>query len=289
MSSIGADAYGGTLTLDTLNYTNLNPPIGGFVNNPLTGNLDCGGNNLTNAGAITTGTLNYTTLNPPISTGFVNNPMTVLLAGGNQDINNVNDISSATVDTTGNITVGGKIDVVGALEGGSGDITNNLQVGGNLTVDTGLLEVNVGKLDIKTGNIDAYASAGGSGGTLRYSRRSVNGIRGIKNTSGTGTITGETFNMDGFDIFNWNVSASGGTVSSAELTVSKSDYLGGTGILGNSIIKTDGSGTSLTPIVITKSVSGVSGFPQNTLWVVNFSPAIPSGESVSLSFEVITI
>ena len=136
MSSIGADAYGGTLTLDKLNYTTLNPPIGGFVNNPLTGNLDCGGNDLTNAGAITTGTLNYTTLNPPIPTGFVNNPMTVLLAGGNQDINNVN-----TITTNGAITAGGNINGVeiiasSKLEGDSGLVNGNWEVGGNLTVDT---------------------------------------------------------------------------------------------------------------------------------------------------------
>lgn len=153
MSSIGADAYGGTLTLDTLNYTNLNPPIGGFVNNPLTGNLDCGGNDLTNAGAITTGTLNYTILNPPIPTGFVNNPMTVLLDGGNQDINNVNAISGAIVATTGNITVGGKIVVVGAVEAGSGVITNNFDVNGNLTVEnTGLTTLKGGLVVASAGN-----------------------------------------------------------------------------------------------------------------------------------------
>lgn len=133
MSSIGAEAYGRTLTLETLNYTTLNPPIGGFVNNPLSGNLDCGGNDLTNAGAITTGTLNYTTLNPPIPTGFVNNPMTVNLAGGNFNIDGVASFKSATVDTTGNIN-GNEIIAASKLEGASGSITGNWEVGGNLTV-----------------------------------------------------------------------------------------------------------------------------------------------------------
>jgi hypothetical protein len=96
MSSLGADAYAGTLTVNQLNYQTLNPPIGGFVNNPLTGTLDCGGNDLTNAGTITTGILNYTSLNPPIPTGFVNNPMTVNLGGGNFNIDNINSFKSAT-------------------------------------------------------------------------------------------------------------------------------------------------------------------------------------------------
>ena len=136
MSSLGADAYAGTLTVNQLNYSVLNPPIGGFVNNPLTGTLDCGGNDLTNAGTITTGILNYTSLNPPIPTGFVNNPMTVALAGGNQDINNVN-----TITTNGAITAGGNIDGVeiiasSKLEGANGLVSGNWEVGGNLTVET---------------------------------------------------------------------------------------------------------------------------------------------------------
>ena len=136
MSSLGADAYAGTLTVNQLNYQTLNPPIGGFVNNPLTGTLDCGGNDLTNAGTITTGILNYTSLNPPIPTGFVNNPMTVALAGGNQDINNVN-----TITTNGAITAGGNIDGVeiiasSKLEGANGLVSGNWEVGGNLTVET---------------------------------------------------------------------------------------------------------------------------------------------------------
>ena len=147
MSSIGADAYGGTLTIDKLNYTSLNPPIGGFVNNPLTGNLDCGGNDLTNANAITTGTLNYTTLNPPIPTGFVNNPMTVLLAGGNQDINNVNTIVTNGAITAGGNVNGNEIIASSKLEGASGAVTGNWEVGGNLTVDTaGLTRLKGGML-----------------------------------------------------------------------------------------------------------------------------------------------
>jgi hypothetical protein len=136
MTSLGEDAYCGTLTLDRLNYTILDPPIGGFVNNPLTGTLDCGGNNLTNAGTITTGTLNYTTLNPPIPTGFVNNPMTVNLGGGNFNIDNINSFKSATVETTGKIQSDLEVISLGKLEGANGEVFGNWEVGGNLTVDT---------------------------------------------------------------------------------------------------------------------------------------------------------
>ena len=142
MTSIGEDAYGGTLTIDKLNYTELNPPIGGFVNNPLTGSLDCGGNDLTNAGTITAGTLNYTTLNPPIPTGFVNNPMTVNLDGGNFNIEDINALKSATLETTGKIQSDLEIISLGKLEGANGLVSGNWEVGGNFTVDTpGLTEL----------------------------------------------------------------------------------------------------------------------------------------------------
>ena len=137
MTSLGEDAYCGTLTLDKLNYNSLNPPIGGFVNNPLSGDLDCGGNNLTNAGAITTGTLNYTTLNPPIPTGFVNNPMTVNLDGGNFNIEDVNAFKSTTIEATGKIQSDLEIISLGKVEGASGEVSGNWEIGGNLTVDTG--------------------------------------------------------------------------------------------------------------------------------------------------------
>ena len=154
MSSLGADAYAGTLTVNQLNYQTLNPPIGGFVNNPLTGTLDCGGNDLTNAGTITTGILNYTSLNPPIPTGFVNNPMTVNLGGGNFDIDNINSFKSATVDTTGKIQSNLEIISLGKLEGANGLVSGNWEVGGNLTVDTpGLTELK-GPTELKGATTD---------------------------------------------------------------------------------------------------------------------------------------
>lgn len=150
MTSLGEDAYCGTLTLDKLNYTSLNPPIGGFVNNPLSGDLDCGGNNLTNAGAITTGTLNYTTLNPPIPTGFVNNPMTVNLDGGNFNITNLNQLSTNNNINCGGNVYGDEIIADSKLEGASGLVSGNWEVGGNLTVDIGGTTTLKGSVNIGT-------------------------------------------------------------------------------------------------------------------------------------------
>jgi hypothetical protein len=70
----GNDASGqniigvGALTVGTLNYTTLNPPLptAQTFSQILASSGDGGGHDITNVSAITTGTLNYTTLNPPI-------------------------------------------------------------------------------------------------------------------------------------------------------------------------------------------------------------------------------
>jgi len=137
MTSLGLEAYVGTLNADIIKYKTLDPALTGFVHNPLNTDLDCDNRNLTNANEITTGTLNYTTLNPPIPTGFVNNPMSVSLDGGNFNITDVNAIESTTVQTTGKL--GSDLEIIsnGKLEGANGLVSGNWEVGGNLTVDTG--------------------------------------------------------------------------------------------------------------------------------------------------------
>ncbi len=136
MTSLGKEAYVGTLTADTIKYSTLDPALTGFVHNPLNTDLDCDNRKITNANEITTGTLNYTTLNPPIPTGFVNNPMSVSLDGGNFNITNVNALESATLQATGAITSDLEIISSGKIEGANGLVSGNWEVGGNLTVDT---------------------------------------------------------------------------------------------------------------------------------------------------------
>ena len=144
MSSLGEESFGGIINCNTLRYVNLDPPIGGFVNNPLTGALDGGNQNITNVNALTTGTLNYTTLNPPISTGFVNNPMESNLNAGNYDI-----INAGAISLNGNISANGTISSVlnmntdAQLGGNSLNVANNATIGGNTTCNN-LLTLNGG-------------------------------------------------------------------------------------------------------------------------------------------------
>ncbi len=59
MSALGELAVCGTLIADKVKYTTLDPPIGGFVNNPLSGDLLGGGNNIDlQGGDLTASTLN---------------------------------------------------------------------------------------------------------------------------------------------------------------------------------------------------------------------------------------
>lgn len=129
MSSIGEDAYVGTL-----HYKTLDPPIsaGGGVQNPMDADLNGGGFAITNTSAITTGTLNYTTLNPPLPTSGVDNPMTSSLDAANFNITNVAGLTATTLNA-GSGTITNNLGVNGALTADSGTINNNLGVGGNLT------------------------------------------------------------------------------------------------------------------------------------------------------------
>jgi len=95
--SLGDDAVcSGTITTDTLKYKTLDPPIGGFVNNPLSGTLDCNNQDLDNVKDITAVTVNYTNLNPPLPTNGVLNPMTGDLDGNNFNLTNLNNLSATS-------------------------------------------------------------------------------------------------------------------------------------------------------------------------------------------------
>jgi len=136
MSSLGESAFCGTLTADTVNYKTLNPPIGGFVNNPLTGNLDCGGNDVVNCDALTASTINYTTLNPPLPTGGVFTPMVQNLDGGNFNILNVNQATATSgVFTTSSLgTAGcGDLTATGLIRGENITANQNLTASNNIT------------------------------------------------------------------------------------------------------------------------------------------------------------
>ena len=136
MTSLGDESFGNIINCNTLRYGNLEPPIGGFVNNPLTGDLQCGGNNISGAGAITTGTLNYTTLNPPIPTGFIVNPMVANLDAGNFNISNVNSFdTNGSITAVGNVTGNGLVST-STLTSSFGEITNNFQVGGTTILNS---------------------------------------------------------------------------------------------------------------------------------------------------------
>lgn len=132
MTSLAEDAYVGTL-----HYKTLDPPIsvGGGVQNPMDANLDGGNFNITNVNALTTGTLNYTTLNPPLPTSGVDNPMLVNLDGGNFNITNVGILNTNGAITAGGNINGGEIIASSKLEGASGLVSGNWEVGGNLSVD----------------------------------------------------------------------------------------------------------------------------------------------------------
>ena len=160
MGSIGENAYGKNLTVENLTYSTLNPPIGGFVNNPLTGNLDCGGKDLTNCNALTTATLNYTTLNPAISPG-ITNPLTVdlLCAGKNIGVgapaDKANEIKSVTgtfdnsalgVGTGTTLTTTGAVTAGGSTYGALCNVLTGLTVGTGIVSTTGDIVATAGKV-----------------------------------------------------------------------------------------------------------------------------------------------
>lgn len=206
MTSLTDTAYVGTLTADTINYTNLNPSGGGGgvpISNPLTADLDCNNKNVVNGNNITCVNIDFTTSNPPIPTGFVNNPMTEELQGNNKNFVDVNDVGCVSV------TASGQVSCVGVNDTG-GTQTTDLAVGGNATIG---------------GTLTSTGGITGNGGL---------NIVGNESVSGTGTITGDltignAMTVNGSLTVNTGPNTFGGATS----FTGKIDAFGGVSVGGN--------------------------------------------------------
>ncbi len=182
--SLGSDAQcSGTITTDTLKYKTLDPPIGGFVNNPLGGDLDCGGNDLVNCNELVASTVRYTTLDPPLPTNGVFTPMVQDLDGGNFNIASVNDLSavSATFATSS------------ALGAASCD---SLSCNGNLSTTAGN--------DITCGSDLSVSGAATVDGKIT-AKAGIELQNGFLNATGAGSV----------DLSNWNSTTTGKTTTGA--------------------------------------------------------------------------
>tara|TARA_R100000951_G_scaffold115716_1_gene124736 strand:+ start:8540 stop:9697 length:1158 start_codon:yes stop_codon:yes gene_type:complete len=172
MASIGENAYGGTLVVDTLKYTTLDPALTGFVHNPMNSDLDGDNRNINNLNSLTATQLNYTTLNPPINPG-VTNPLgsDLLCAGKNIGVgapaDKANEIKGVTgtfdnsaigVSTGTTLGLSGALTAVGSTYGSLGNIVDGLTVGNGLTVSTGDIKTDVGDI-IATGSLTAIVGA----------------------------------------------------------------------------------------------------------------------------------
>ncbi len=241
MSSIGEDAYVGTL-----HYQTLDPPVSvsGGVQNPMDADLNGGGFAITNTSAITTGTLNYTTLNPPLPTSGVDNPMTSSLDAGNFNIANVADITATTVN------------------GGSGSITNNFVVGGSITGGSGLITTDLGVGGILTTN-----SLTATGGAVLPNAGVIVGIPGNANLDMTGStanfsnMTDIQLGTDRADRGNSGLSRAFVKDNNSTLAINFSgDYTGGTTVQGDNLTV---AGTLITTNTPPKYGTGVLGSPQS--------------------------
>ena len=99
---------------------------------------------ITNADNITCNNINFTTSVPPIPTGFVANPMTEELQGGGQNFTNVNDIGCASLTATGLVSGVGITSTAGASAttlSVSGDTTigGALTMNGGFTANGGIV------------------------------------------------------------------------------------------------------------------------------------------------------
>lgn len=98
----GRDIVGvNNLTVSTLNYTTLNPPVSGSSSNleqVLTNGNSAGNLNITDVNALTVDTLNYTTLNPPVSSGS-STLEEVLTNGDNAGQLNIINVNTLQADT----------------------------------------------------------------------------------------------------------------------------------------------------------------------------------------------
>ena len=226
MSSIGENAYGNNLTVNKLTYVSLDPPIGGFVNNPLTGDLLGGGNSIDlQGGDLTADTLNYTTLNPPINPG-VTNPLAAPLLCNGQDIgvgapaDKANEVRAVTltgdnsaigVSTGTTLGLSGAVTAGGSTYGAAGNIVNGLTVGtgisatagninavgGNINAQTGLT-TNTGDVTATAGNLVAGVGVTAQTGDIVATVGNINATAGSITTGTTITAGGKVTMNDGF-------------------------------------------------------------------------------------------
>lgn len=162
--SLGDQAFCGTLHADTIKYKNLDPPAGGFVDNPLTGVLKCNGQDIgavgvQAAGGIFCDTLNYTTLDPVPVTGIRNPLQKDITCTGFSilDATKLTSGAAAITTTTGCVTANSvfsgleQLDIVAAGLG-TGDLLSGGMVSGKkLSGGTGGIEVQNGDLVVTSG------------------------------------------------------------------------------------------------------------------------------------------
>ena len=176
--------------------------LGGFVNNPLTGDLLGGGNNIVlQGGNLTAAQLNYTTLNPPINPG-VTNPLAVDLLCNNKNIgvgavgDKANEIRSITgtfdnsalgVATGTTLTTTGAVTAVGSTYGSLCNIVAGLTVGSGIVNASGTIvnSASGGFVNTGTGGLTNNGSGGvdcqGSGKVKTASGNIESGGRIISN------------------------------------------------------------------------------------------------------------
>jgi len=180
--SLGNDAVcSGTITTDKLKYKTLDPPIGGFVNNPLGGDLDCNNNDLVNCNELVATTVRYTTLDPPLPTNGVFTPMVQDLDGGNFNIASVNDLSATS----------GTFSTSSALGAASCD---SLSCSGNLSTTAGN--------DITCGSDFSATGAATIDGKIT-AKAGIELQNGFLNATGAGSV----------DLSNWNSTTTGKTTT----------------------------------------------------------------------------
>jgi hypothetical protein len=218
MSSLGREAYVGTLNADTINYKTLNPALQGFVHNPLNSALQGAGNNIDlQGGNLTCDTLQYSSLDPPINPG-ITNPLTAgtPLDCNSNNIINANDIQSTSANFSNSAlgtATATSLTASGQVAGNSGNFSNSAL--GTATATS---------LTASSGDFSSSLSL--SGGLF-----SLDGYQTLKNLytpfnfSGSGNFVAPTVPVDisGTKYPIVNFTASGGTLTSFEITLIKTD------------------------------------------------------------------
>lgn len=261
MSALGELAVCGTLIADTVKYTTLDPPIGGFVNNPLTGNLDCNNKDLVNVNALTASTLNYTTLNPPLPTGGVFTPMVQDLDGANFNLNNINQIAATSATFTGsnlgsavcaglassdNISTSAGKDIFcgnNLSVGGTSGFTGQINANGGLQVKSVLFATGAGYADLGAWNLSTTGNFTGA--------NNINCVGEIKTTGGDIRLTGagkRLYSVGGIDV--------GDTIINNGCTINTSATISGDCVAGGLV-----SGSTVE--ISNPATMGSAGSPQD--------------------------